>query len=74
MSDRQTTGGYAKIATVITPDLWLLAQARQGTKVRFVPVSASRARREAVKREGYFARMERNFIMGVPFSEKIKIL
>ena len=73
-SDRQTTGGYAKIATVITPDLWLLAQARQGTKVRFSPVSLSRAHREAVRREGYFTRMERNFIMGMPFSEKLKSL
>ena len=72
MSDRQTTGGYAKIATVITPDLWLLAQARQGTKVRFAPVSLSQARREAVKRERYFARMERNLLMGMPFTERIK--
>jgi antagonist of KipI len=34
-ADAQTTGGYAKIATVIGPDLRLLAQARAGDLVRF---------------------------------------
>ena len=36
LADRQTTGGYAKIATVITVDLPLLAQARPGDRVRFL--------------------------------------
>ncbi|MDD7217789.1 MAG: biotin-dependent carboxyltransferase family protein [Oscillospiraceae bacterium] len=35
MADRQTTGGYAKIATVITSDLPLLAQLRPGGSLRF---------------------------------------
>jgi len=35
MADRQTTGGYAKIATVIGPDLSLLAQGRPGDTVCF---------------------------------------
>lgn len=35
MADRQTTGGYAKIATVISSDLDLLAQAKPGDKIRF---------------------------------------
>jgi len=35
MADRQTTGGYPKIATVIGPDLSLLAQARPGDTVCF---------------------------------------
>ena len=34
MADRQTTGGYAKIGTVIGPDLSRLAQARPGDRVR----------------------------------------
>jgi len=34
-ADAQTTGGYPKIATVIGPDLWRLAQARVGDVVRF---------------------------------------
>lgn len=35
LADRQTTGGYAKIATVVSSDLPLLAQARPGNRVRF---------------------------------------
>jgi 5-oxoprolinase (ATP-hydrolysing) subunit C len=49
MADRQSTGGYPKIATVIGPDLGRLAQARPGTEFRFEAVSigeAVAARRE----------------------------
>jgi len=38
MADRQTTGGYAKIATVISADLPKIAQARPGTRIRFTAV------------------------------------
>lgn len=43
MADRQTTGGYAKIATVITADHRLIAQASPGTKIHFKKVSESKA-------------------------------
>lgn len=43
MADRQTTGGYAKIATVISSDLDLLAQAKPGDKIRFHCVAAKMA-------------------------------
>ena len=43
MADRQTTGGYAKIATVISADLKKIAQARPGTKIRFEAVSEKEA-------------------------------
>jgi biotin-dependent carboxylase-like uncharacterized protein len=43
MADRQTTGGYAKIATVITADLPRAAQMRPGNTVRFMPVSVEQA-------------------------------
>ena len=36
MADHQTTGGYAKIAEVITADIGRLAQLRPGQEVRFV--------------------------------------
>ncbi|TJX14209.1 biotin-dependent carboxyltransferase family protein [Tissierella creatinini] len=35
MSDRGTTGGYTKIATVVTPDLSILAQMAPGTTLTF---------------------------------------
>jgi biotin-dependent carboxylase-like uncharacterized protein len=47
--DCQTAGGYAKIATVIGPDLRLLAQARAGDEIRFAcctQAAAVRALRE----------------------------
>jgi allophanate hydrolase subunit 2 len=47
LADRQTTGGYAKIATVITADLPLLAQARPGDSLRFAEVSVRQAQRIA---------------------------
>jgi biotin-dependent carboxylase-like uncharacterized protein len=43
MADCQTTGGYAKIATVIGPDLAKLAQAKAGDKVSFVSCSDAEA-------------------------------
>jgi biotin-dependent carboxylase-like uncharacterized protein len=43
MADRQSTGGYPKIATVIGPDLGRLAQARPGTVLRFRQVSIAEA-------------------------------
>jgi len=38
LADRQTTGGYTKIAAVITADFRVLAQLKAGDKVRFVQV------------------------------------
>ncbi|MBW2617839.1 MAG: biotin-dependent carboxyltransferase family protein [Deltaproteobacteria bacterium] len=41
----QTVGGYAKIATVVSPDLNRVAQARPGDKVRFQEVDIATARK-----------------------------
>lgn len=41
--DRQTTGGYPKIATIITPDVRELAHLAAGTRIRFVRVSIEEA-------------------------------
>ena len=43
MADRQPTGGYPKIATVIGADLGRLAQARPGSRLRFQAVSVDAA-------------------------------
>ena len=54
MADRQVTGGYTKIATVIGADLGRLAQRRPGARFRFEAVSieaavaARRAERDAL--------------------------
>jgi antagonist of KipI len=43
MADRQTTGGYPKIATVITADLPLAGQLAPGDWIEFVPVTTAAA-------------------------------
>lgn len=45
-ADHQTTGGYAKIATVISADLPLLAQAGPGTQIRFQKTEVEDAQRK----------------------------
>jgi len=49
MSDRNTTGGYPKIATVISADFGRLAQTPAGTGFRFKAVSVEEAQAEARK-------------------------
>ena len=43
LGDRQTTGGYTKIANVISADFRLLGQLKAGDKVRFEKVSIGQA-------------------------------
>ena len=43
MAEHQTTGGYSRIGTVISADIPRLAQAQQGTKVRFKEISLQSA-------------------------------
>lgn len=49
LADRHTTGGYPKIATVISADLGRLAQVRPGEAIRFEAVSVEAA--QAIARE-----------------------
>ena len=43
MQDAQTTGGYAKIAAVITSDLYILGQAKPKDTVYFHKITLSEA-------------------------------
>ena len=47
LADRQTTGGYTKIATVIGPDIPRVAQLRPGETLRFHAVSVGEAQAAA---------------------------
>ena len=47
LADRQTTGGYTKIATVIGPDIPKVAQLRPGETLRFQAISAGEAQAAA---------------------------
>ena len=53
MADRQTTGGYVKLGTVISADLPLMAQKRPGDVLRFCDVTVQqgqRARCDSIRR------------------------
>jgi biotin-dependent carboxylase-like uncharacterized protein len=56
MADRQSTGGYPKIATIIGPDLARLAQARPGTTFKFEAVSIGEAVAARREQAGLLAR------------------
>jgi biotin-dependent carboxylase-like uncharacterized protein len=43
MADRQTSGGYARIASVITVDITLIAQLRPGDKINFTEITLDMA-------------------------------
>lgn len=62
MADRQTTGGYAKIATVIHVDIPQFAQLRPGQKVHFQAVTVQEA--QELYREFYrdWAKLKRRLI------------
>ncbi len=51
MADRQTAGGYPKIATVITADLPVAGQLGPGDSVRFVSCTRAEARHALIARE-----------------------
>ena len=59
MADRQTTGGYTRMATVISYDIPLLAQAQPGTTIRFKEVSVEEAQALYVKRAKFFSVLEK---------------
>ncbi|NMH72136.1 biotin-dependent carboxyltransferase [Bacillus sp. RO2] len=59
MADRQTTGGYTRIATVISYDIPLLAQAQPGTSIRFREVSVEEAQVLYLKRAKLFSVLEK---------------
>ena len=51
MADRQTSGGYARIARVITVDITLIAQMRPGDKIRFQETTLIKAQQQYIERQ-----------------------
>ena len=60
LADRQTTGGYAKIATVASVDIPLLVQRATKQYVRFKPVSVIEAQRLLVAERDYYRNVRAN--------------
>lgn len=61
LRDAQPSGGYPKIGTVIEADLWRLAQARIGTKIRFVQTTYPDAVAALDELNGYLVKV-RNLV------------
>ena len=59
MSDRGTTGGYTKIATVVTPDLSILGQMGPGSSVKFQKVSVHEAQEIYKEYEGKISELKK---------------
>ena len=57
-ADCQTTGGYPRVATVISAEIWKLAQLPTGTLIRFIPCDINRARKELHKKHYEINRLE----------------
>lgn len=53
LAERQTTGGYARIATVITADIPYLVQKRIGSEIQFLSVSLDRAQRDYLQMQRF---------------------
>ena len=58
MADCQTTGGYAKIATVISADLSAIAQLAPGSWLRFTRATVPEAQEAARREERILTRLE----------------
>jgi biotin-dependent carboxylase-like uncharacterized protein len=72
MADRQTTGGYAKIGTVIGPDLKKLAQAKPGDAVRFEQVEEAAAVEALREERQTYLQIAESFQERVPLPENVK--
>lgn len=66
MADRQTTGGYPKIAHVASVDLPLLAQRLPGEAVRFRMVGLAEAQELAIERARLIAQLEKDYVFNSP--------
>ncbi|MGP4105615.1 biotin-dependent carboxyltransferase family protein [Virgibacillus sp. L01] len=59
MADRQTTGGYPRIGTVISTDLPKIAQLVPQGEIRFTPITIEEAQRRAILMEKYLFKLEK---------------
>lgn len=58
MADHQTTGGYTKIANVISVDLPILAQCMPGNRIRFCQVTVEEAQELYCAEKAEFAKLK----------------
>jgi len=61
MTDRQTTGGYTKIASVISADLPIIAQMKEGDTLMFEKTDIYTAQKLYLEQNAYFAKLKEHF-------------
>lgn len=69
MADHQTTGGYTKIANVISVDLPVLAQCMPGCKIHFQKVTIEEAQELYCAQKKEFAKLKEQFGADVPVAK-----
>lgn len=77
MADRQTTGGYPKLATVLSADLRIVAQRRAGEAIRFAVVSIEEANAIARQRADFIRLLPaaaRSAVAGLPSTAELLAL
>jgi biotin-dependent carboxylase-like uncharacterized protein len=70
LADRQTTGGYTKIATVITVDINKIVQMKPGSSVDFAVTSQKKAEQLLKKQKSIYNKIKNN---GVKYGPKKKL-
>ena len=65
LADRQTVGGYTKIACVISADFSALAQAKAGDRFRFEAVAMEQAQALYIAQRQELEAIDRRFNAGV---------
>jgi biotin-dependent carboxylase-like uncharacterized protein len=58
LADSATMGGYPKIAAVIEPDLWRVAQARPGDRLRFRRIGLAEAAEAEADQQAWLAGLQ----------------
>lgn len=66
LSDRQTTGGYAKIASVINVDMPMVAQCKAGDTLRFVKTDIDTAQDAFIAQKAKYQALCDWFDQGIP--------
>lgn len=59
LADHQTTGGYAKIGTVISTDIPAIGQRKPGEKVRFSYISVEESQKLNLERKKYLDTLDK---------------
>lgn len=73
MSEHQGSGGYTKIANVITVDIPLVAQCPPGAEIRFQAVTVEEAQRLYLARLSEYDRLEQMFRRGLAGSYQVTV-